>query len=317
MENLFFFTGENTYALTRELLRWKQSFREKYGDENLLSIQGKTATLSELLDAVETMPFIAEKRLVILEGIPKIEREQFERFQSSIHPQTIVAIVDSKPDKRLGVVKDVERTAQTKRFPILKPAELIEWMKAQAKAEESSIDFPAAKALLDIVGEDQWTLEAELKKLALFAQGEIKETHVEALAVPSGSQVLWRLTDLIGNRQTNEALAFLRHRLDRGEDPYGIWTILLNMVKNLALVAAAQEAGHRDERSIATEVGLHFLAVRGVLSLARALPRERIRTLVDWVADADIQLKSGGYHYSAEHPEEVIALAERMVLSCA
>lgn len=317
MENLFFFTGGNEYAITREIQRWKQRFALKHGEENFLTLRGREASLSRLLDAVETMPFIAEKRLVVIEGVPKLDREGLEQFSSSIHPQTVVVIVDPKPDKRLGVVKELERQAEMRHFPPLPPLGLLQWITEQAKKEGAAISDATARALIAMVGEDQWTLESEISKLALYAKnGEITVAYIEIVCVPSGTQVLWHLTDLIGNKKSHEALRFLERRLERGEDPYGIWTILLNMVKNLMIVAAAMEAGHQSERSIADATGLHFLAVRGVMPLARGMPLKRVRELVDFAADADLQLKSGGYHYSAEHPEEVIALAERMILSC-
>jgi DNA polymerase-3 subunit delta len=316
VDNLFFFTGENEYALSKEVTRWRRAFVSKCGEENLLILKGREANLSTLLDAVGTMPFIAEKRLVLIEGVPKLDREDFDNFCERIHPQTVVAVIDPKPDKRLGIVKELEKKAETKRFKLLKPAELIEWMKAEARFLDTVLSETVAKALISIVGEDQWTLNSEIKKVALRAKGEITLSDIEILAVPSGSQVVWRLTDLIGNRKPLEALAFLNHRLERGEDVYGVWTILLNMIKNLALVAAAIESGIQGERAITDATGIHPFSVRGILVLARSMPIDRIRELVNWAAEADVQLKSGGYHYSAEHPEEVIALAERMILAC-
>ncbi len=316
VQNLFFFKGENQYALSKEVLRWKQNFIAKHGIENFLLLSGKGTSLSDLLDAVETMPFIAEKRLVVLEGVPKIQKEEFQRFKEGIHPQTVVVIADAKPDKRLTVVKEIEKASEVKEFPLLSSLDLLHWLKDEAMKEGATLADAAAKVLVDIVGDDQWMLESELKKLVLFSGGSISVQDIELLAVPSGTQVLWRLTDLLGGKQPIEALKFFRRRIERGEDPYGMWSVLLNLMKNLALVVAALDAGIKTERTIADETHLHFFAVRGVLPLARSLPIARLKELIDWAAEADIQLKTGGHHYSAEHPEEVVALAERLMLAC-
>jgi DNA polymerase III delta subunit len=129
--------------------------------------------------------------------------------------------------------------------------------------------------------------------------------------------VIWKLTDLIGSGRSIDALRFLRSRLERGEDPYGMWIILLNMVKNLVLVQSAFAEGITTERSIGEAFGVHPFSIRGILPLARILSREKVQELLCWVVNADIRLKSGGYHYSADRPQELVALTERLILSCA
>lgn len=318
LANLFFFTGENEYAVSSEIHRWKEGFRDKHGLENLLVFDGASVTLSAVLDAVETLPFIAEKRLVVIEGVPKFSREEMETLAESIHPQTVAVIVEPEPDKRLSAVKTLEKLAEVKRFPLLKHPELIAWMIAQATDGGAVMSAASASALLGIVGDDQRTLETEIRKLALYAFGrDITLQDIEAVSIPSGTQVIWKLTDLIGSGKSVDALKFLRNRLERGEDPYGMWSILLNMVKNLVLVHVAFSEGVKSERGIADAFSLHPMSVRGVMSLARSLPPAKVVRLLNWAADADQKLKSGGFHYSVDRPEELIALAERVILSCA
>ncbi len=316
-ENVHFFTGDNDYALEKEVLRWKHSFCQKYGSENFLQMQAKEITLSDILDAVSAMPFIAEKRLVLLRGIPKIDKEDIATIIDNIHPQVIVVFAEPVPDKRLGAVKALTDIATVKTFPMLPPRDLAVWASALVQSEGGSLDDRSFAFLLQIVGNDQWTLESELKKLVLFAQGgAIEVSHIDTLTVPSGEQVVWKLTDLVGNKRIDEALGFLKNRLERGEDPYGIWGILLNMIKNVTLVWAALQEGLRDDKSIASAVGIHFFAVRGLLPLARSLDAERVRTLVEWATDADLALKTGGYHYTAEKQGEIIALSEKAIHLC-
>lgn len=313
--NLHFFTGENTYALQREVLEWKRAFREKHGAENMTVLSGKDDRFSDLLDAVSVMPFIAEKRLAIIQGLPKIDREELKSVIEAIHPQTIVLIVEPSPDKRLGIVKDLLAEATVKTFASLSPKDLLQWGKGIASGMEVTMTDAAFQLLRETVGTDQWMLDCEIRKLASSGHS-ITPEHVQSLAVPGGDQVLWKLTDLIGSRKPEEAIRFLSHRLDRGEDPYGVWVILLSMVKNLALVWAGIEGGLKDERSISVGFGMHFLSVRGLLPLARSLKKDALSALVHTAALADLELKTGGYHYTAERQEELIALTERLILMC-
>ena len=317
MSTVFLFTGENTYALHRELLRWKSNFKEKHGLENLAEFEASKLSLQELLDAVSSMPFIAEKRLVIIFGIPKIDKDEWKKVENAIHPQTVLAFVDAKPDKRLSFVKILLDAADVKLFPLLSRGQIIFWMKETARSLKVTMSDAALSELLEVAGDDQWVLEQELKKIALYCgEREASVTDVRLLAVPSGEQAIWKLTDLIGCGRPEEALAFVAWKIERGEDAYGMWTILLHMVKNLALVWAHSTSGIKDERSIASGAGIHFLAVRNLLPLAKNLPKSSMEHLIDWAASADIQLKSGGYRYTAERQEEVVALTEQLILKC-
>ena len=159
-------------------------------------------------------------------------------------------------------------------------------------------------------------LSGELDKLAVAGTGEISVAAVDLLCIPSGSQVVWRLTDLIGNRKPAEAIRFFCDRLERGEEPYGMWVILLNMIKNIGAIRMCIDAGVGDEHSISKATGVHFLGVRSLLSLVRSMDHARVKMLLNWAAATDIGLKTGQLKYTAEHPGELIAVAERAILAC-
>ncbi len=313
--NLHFFTGENDFALRRELKRWKSAFAEKYGQENFLEMSGKE-TLSALLDAVATMPFLAEKRLVIIDGLPPLSREEFTSFCDNIHPQVVVAIVEPKPDKRLGVAKDIEVRAEVKQYPGLTERDTVRWIREEAAKMHASIDDAAVESLLQLVGTDQWMLEKELEKLALYSDSSIRGPDIDALGIPAGDQVIWKFTDLIGSRKPQEAIRFFRRRLDRGEDAYAFWGILLNALKNLVLIWAALQEGRQDDRAIASAFGLSPFAIRGLVPLAKSLSILQIRQIVEMAAETDLALKTGGYHYSADRQDELQTVIERMILMC-
>jgi DNA polymerase III delta subunit len=312
-----FFTGENIFALEQELLRWKKAFFVKHGQENYLELQARDTTLSDLLDAVSVMPFIAERRLVVLRGLPRIEKEDVKTLKESIHEQTVFVIAESKPDKRLSVTKTITTLAEKLEFKPLTPRNIQVWGRGVVQSCGATIGSSAWSRLIEIVGTDQWLLHSELRKISAYAKGEITEKHVEELAVPSGEQIIWQLTDLIGSRKPKEALTFLHARIERGEDPYGLWSVLLNMLKNLVLVWSALESGVRDERSISSAFSLHILSVRSLLPLVKSLKRDQVLELVRFASEADVALKTGGHQYGAGHYEEVIALAERAILYCA
>ncbi len=314
MSTIFLFTGENGYALSQEKQRWLREFATKHGPENLTRLEAAGLTFREFLDEISAAPFIAEKRLVLVAGVPRFSKEEMKRIPDVMHEQTVLAFFDAKPDKRLGGLKELERVATKKNFMVLKGAEVRAWVLTFTKSLGTEISKDAAQLLLTVVGIDQAFLATELQKLTLRASGRgITADDVRELAVPSGEQEVWALMNMLASGKTAEALAFTEEQLRSGKSPQALWGMLLWTLENISVVRAAVMEGIRNPAKIA-QAGVPFPSVRTLRSLCERINDEDLRTLLDRTIEADIALKTGGYRATAEAPEELVALIDRYVL---
>lgn len=316
MENVFVFTGENDYALREECRRWAETFARKHGAENLLRLDGARLTMRELLDDVGIMPFLAEKRLVIVQGIPRCTKEEAHNLLGQIHPQVILLFRDPKPDKRLGGIKHVLSHAQVKEFGALQEPAIRQWMKEQAEAAGALLSTEGQDALLDRLGRNQTALATELAALSLYRSGEtITAADVDTMTVPLEEGVIWKVTDLLAAGKTHAALSYAERMLRRGGDAYGLWAILLAAVRNLAAVHAALHSDIRSSKELAEQTGVHPFALRALLPYARRASAGKLRHAVSWAAEADVRLKTGGYRATAEASEELYVLIDRLIMA--
>lgn len=316
MPPLHLFLGENAYALREEKRRWIEEFVKKHGEENLIRMAGKGTQLRELLDVVSVLPFIAQRRLVVIEGIPNLSKEQFQLLAEHIHPQTVVLIVDSKIDRRLAGSKELLALATVKQFPPLLGKPLLSWMQSFVREQGSALEPAASAMLLEHLGEDQDMLSEELRKLALFSSGRTITVHdVEQLTFPSFEGIVWKLTDLLAAGRRSDALLYAHRYTARGGDAYGLWAILLSMLKNLVAVAAARREGSTNAQAIAADLDIPFFAVRSLLPAAARMGGGPLRTFLAEAVDADIALKTGAHRATDEAPEEILALIDHFILT--
>lgn len=316
MSQLFLFTGPNAYALREEKKRWISEFVKKHGEENLVQISGKELRLRSLLDEVAVAPFIALRRLVVIEGVPSLSKEEVEVLREQIHPHVIALFVDPAIDRRLASSKQLLSIADVKEFPPLKAKALLAWMQSSLKELGASVEPLALSLLLDLLGEDQDMLAEELRKLALFSQERtITAGDIEETTVPSFEGVVWRLTDLLAAGRREEALLSAYRYLARGGDAQGLWAILLSMLKNVVIIAAAQGEGQRSAREIAADLQVHFMAVRALSPYASRIPPDLLRRFLIDAIEADIGLKTGAYRATDEAPQELLALIDRFILT--
>ncbi len=317
MAQIFLFTGENTFALREEKKRWIDEFVKKHGPENFLRLSGKEVKIRALLDEIGVAPFLAERRLVLIDGVPVFTKEEVTRIHENIHPSVILCISDPAPDRRLSAVKEFLSIANVKEFKNLPPKHLLAWIHSVVAAEGGSIQPAACDVLIELVGNEQDMLIEELRKLTLAVQGRlITTTDVEEMAMPSSEGVVWKLTDLLAAGRKTDAFLFAHRYLDRGGDAYGMWAILLGMLRNLTAISMAGSGGRVDQKQLAADLQIHPFAIRSLLPYAQRAKRPALQRFVDQTVDSDIALKTGQLRATDEAPEELLALIDRFILSC-
>jgi DNA polymerase III delta subunit len=328
MGNVFLFTGDNSYAIRQEVSRWVGEFKEKHGEANLIRISSIGLTASAFLNEVAIAPFIAEHRLVIVDGIPSFSSEGAEKKRSAkekpgmretlqdVHPQVVVLFIAPNPDRRLTATKELLEIATVRDFPQVRGEALLAWLKATFQGLGATAERDALLFLLELVGEDQEVLSQECAKLALHAAGRpVTRADVEALVPPSAEQTIWHLLDLLGEGRAEEAITYCQRLKQRGESAQGMWTIFLWIVSSLVDIAAAVAEGTVGLQSVIQATGVKFGAARALLPLARKCRREAVQDLLDRVTEADLALKTGAYRSASESEEEAMALLDRCLLA--
>ena len=314
MSQIFLFTGENYYELSKERNRWIQEFITKHGQENLVVTDSSRLSMSIFMDEICTAPFIAQRRMVLVDGIPKLEKDQYALLESSIHPQVLLVFVDPKPDKRLSFTKEVLAKATVKTFTPLRGAALQRWISDLTTSEGSSISTEEILFLLEMVGENQSLLANEICKLTTLADGKpITKDHIESMVILSVEQAGWKLMDLLAAKNRIAALQFVQKIQVRGESPYALWTMFLWIVSQLGLVAAAVADGMTNPQDIAKHCGISPMTARNLAKLARGYNKKQILNIITIVTDADIALKTGGYRFTADAPEELAAVIDNSI----
>lgn len=315
MENVHLFIGENSFELIREKVRWIGEFARKFGEENVSRVDASQGSVRELLDEISVMPFLAEKRLIVVDGIPKCTKEDIALLERCVHPAALVLFVDAKPDKRSGGVKELLKSAKLHPFDPLKGAAVQSWVRAYAKEQGIALDPAAIRTLLEYTGDEQAMLARELEKLATYRPGQtIKREDVEFLCVPTEEGVVWKISDLLSTGGKSAALLYAHRLIGRGGDAYGLWAILSGMLKNLIAVHAADDAGIRSQSDIAEMTGVHPFAVQSLMQYSRRLDVKKTTRFVHWAADADRALKTGGLRATDEAPQELEALIDAFIL---
>lgn len=329
---LFLFTGENTFELAEEVNKWKRSFLEKHGEANLQVLQGKNLTWSELLEEVRTAPFLGEKRLVIVEGMPgkatknenedeskasssEITKEKLESLSGLMHPATILAFFEPVADKRKGVTKFLLKNATVKTFLPKTPNQLIGWLQNLAKENGSELDAKTAVHIISIVGSDQWHLKNECLKLIAYSSDKPTMEEADLVCMPSEKHTVWKMSDLIGSGKSGESVRFARKLQESGEDAFRLWNLFLWIARNMATIWMWKNEKNLSPMAISKEAGIPFPGVRSLMPRVNKFSEEEIKSFVKRLVEADEALKTGVIKATGAEPIELVTLLEKELLA--
>ncbi|OHB55422.1 MAG: DNA polymerase III subunit delta [Planctomycetes bacterium GWF2_50_10] len=143
-------------------------------------------TITEVFDELRTLPFLSDKRVVVLKAADDFiseHRESLERyFDSPSGPGVLVLTVKSWPSNT-KLAKKLATAGRLIEVDSFKPAQLPDFVMTQASSLGKTISRTTAQMLVHFVGDDPGRLSSEVQKLATYVDEAkvIAPDHVEKL----------------------------------------------------------------------------------------------------------------------------------------
>jgi DNA polymerase-3 subunit delta len=289
---VYLLTGNDRPKIVRALRR----LRARFGDESVEQLSGDAASGADAVAACNALGLFAGGeggRLIVVEGVErwrKADIEAITAYLSDPVPGAVLALVAGETLRGEALAKAVSSVGQVLTFDAPKPRDLPSWVRAQFEARGATIDADAARALVEIVGDDLAALATEADKIATWAAGgPLQRGDIEALATPAREATAWAITDAWGERDLPTLLAATEAELERRE-PFGISTRLaahVGLVRSVQLLAAED----LPTREIAKRLNLHEFRVKKALGHAKHYADDELDAAVVRLAALDAAIK--------------------------
>ncbi len=248
--------GDDELAITR----FVADLEARLGDPgtialNTTRLDGNAYNLNELIRVTSAMPFLAKRRLVVLDNFvhrikEKADQDSFLAVLDNIPPTTALALVERKPlldvkERRKRKDKDhwLEKWAKQagerallKEFTAPKGAQLVTWIQEQTRKAGGEISNKAAGLLAHLVDDNPRQAEQEIHKLLAYVnyRRPIDEDDVQNLTTDSSQGDIFAMVDALSARDGRQALQML-HRLLEEDDPGMIFGMIVRQFRLLIL----------------------------------------------------------------------------------
>ena len=289
---IFFFYGPNTYMLRQKLREMTSTYIEKSGsDFGLERIDGTNVTAEKLRANLQSSPFLANSRLVIIEGFGKNKavNAKIEQIISDVPTTTVAVFVETEPDARTTYYKEMLKLAKPVFFEALSQGQLVSWTKSEIERFGGIAEREAINLLLDMTNGDQWRLSEEIQKVVNF-DPKVTTANVTLLVEAGLDQNVFDMVDAITGGRDGEALRVYQKLLAAREDEFKILGMIEWQLRNLLL---AKAAGQMTSAELARVGGMSPYAAGKMQTASRRYDIEILKTAYKNAVDTEEMMKKG------------------------
>lgn len=294
--SVYLLYGEETYLKRQYRQKLRKALAAEDDTMNVTVFQGKNINPGEIIDLAETLPFFADRRLILIEdsGIFKTSCEALADYMKQIAGTACFVFVEEEVDKRSKMYKAVKKAGRAVEFVRQTDQVLTRWVLSRMKRENKKITQADMHLFLEKTGNDMENIDRELEKLFCYTLGRevITAEDVEAVCVAQTTGRIFEMINKIAEKQQKQALDLYYDLLAMKEPPMRILFLIARQFKVLLLVKNLRNQGY-DNKFIASKAGIPEFAVRKNLSQAGGFSVGQLREALEDCVQTEEDVKTG------------------------
>jgi len=299
---------------------------------NTAELTGSQTDIAHILAEASLMPFLAEKRLIIVRGhLDYLDKRMAasKTTDSAAHNEAALwstrlheapdscdlvfvdhavdkrralwkgftqAAARGQPERKIAGIEALVKSGVAKLEAVATPdaKTLPQWIQQRARKEEISINGEAVAVMADFVGPNLRQLDNELEKLSLYAyKRTITAQDVRAMVSDASEEMIWNLTDGLCQRNARAAMQALCDLRRNDQSPIGMITSIAKQYRLLIQVKTAMQQPGAGEEAIARQLGEKPYPVKKAMGLAGRYSFTELEQIMDRLVRVDMAMKTG------------------------
>ena len=229
---------------------------------NFNHYEGKGVDVKQLIDLCETMPFFADRRVILLEdtGFFKNKSEELADYMKELPDYLCMVFVESEVDKRNRMYKAVKACGTIAEFARQDEKTLMRWAAGILGKAGKKITQRDMELLLTKTGTDMGNLRMELEKLICYTEGRdvVTAEDIEEICTTQTTNRIFDMVRAVTEKNQKRALDLYYDLLTLKEPPMRILFLLAKQYRQLLQVKQFAEAGLA-QQEMASKLGVPSL----------------------------------------------------------
>lgn len=295
-KSIYLLYGEEEYLKKQYKGRLTRAMLPEGDRVNYAYYEGKGIPVPEIIDLAETMPFFAERRLIVIEdsGLFKTAAPELADYLKTMSASACFLFIEKEVDKRGKLYKAVKEKGRIVELSRQDERTLIRWLSGMIRQEGKLIQESTVRYILSKTGVDMESLEKEMEKLFCYTleKNEITIQDVDAVCTTQITNHIFEMVEAVAKQQKKKALDYYYDLLALKEPPMRILYLLTRQFQLLLEVQGLVKKG-MGRKQIAEKAGLHPFAAGKYMEQCRNFRKEELRRIMEKGAELETDVKTG------------------------
>ncbi|MBP3475391.1 MAG: DNA polymerase III subunit delta [Lachnospiraceae bacterium] len=296
LKQVYLLYGEEAYLRSQYRDKLKTALLGDGDSMNYHYFEGKDVAVGEVIDLAETMPFLAERRVIILENSNLLAHggEQLAEYLASPAETAFFVFIEPTVDKRSKLYKAVTAKGRAIEFKAQDESVLKRWILGFLKKENKNITERDLNLFLEKTGTDMENIRKELEKLLCYCMDKdvISAQDIEAICTKQVNNQIFDMINALALKQQKKAMELYYDLLTLKEPPMRILYLITRQFNMLLQVKELKNKGY-DANTVGEKVGLAGFIVRKYVAQAAKFKETDLRTALKDCVEAEEAVKTG------------------------
>lgn len=264
---------------------------------NFSAFEGKNINAKEIVDLAETLPFFANRRVILIEnsGFLKNSCEDLAEYLSDAPAEsTCFLFVEEEVDKRNKLYKAISKEGRVVEFGTQNEELLVRWIVGRLKKENKNITRDVLQYFMNMTGTDMGNIDRELEKLICYTMGKdvVTAEDVAAVTTEQVTNKIFDMVNAIAEHEQKKALDLYYDLLTLKEPPMRILFLITRQFQILLHLKDMSGKGF-DQSTIAAKIGIPPFAVRRNQAQAKGFTLEQLKQAIADAVELEEDVKNG------------------------
>lgn len=295
-KQIYLLYGEEAYLKKQYKERFIKAMLPEGDTMNFACYEGKNTDIKEVIDLAETLPFFAERRLIIFEntGFFKNGGGNLADYIADMPSTTFLIFIEDEADKRSRLYKAVKNKGYIAELARQDENTLRRWIQSLVKKEQKLMEPSDIAYFLSKVGTDMENITKEMEKLFCYclARDRITRDDVDAVCVTQITSHIFEMVNAVAQKNQRKALDLYYELLALKEPPMRILFLMEREYRILFHVKTLVKQGYA-KKEIASKAGIHPFAAGRYMEQAKVFGQKELRDVMEEGADIEQRVKTG------------------------
>ena len=252
--------------------------------------------VEELIDQAETLPFFAERRLILVNrsGLFQMQSDELADYLEAVPDYLYLVFSEEKVDKKRRAYKAAVKAGRAVEFSQQDEKTLAIWIARMLGDAGLRIRQSDMLYFLQMAGSDMGTLRRETDKLIHYCAGRetVERADIDAVVTVRTEDRVFEMIRAVTEKRRERALALYADLMAFRVQPEAVLVLMQREYLRLLNLISAQKSG-RTPREMASALSMHPYAVQKTLPVARRYSEEQLEAVLALLAQGEQDFKQG------------------------